>query len=135
MPKTKSNLGSSITQWVEPYNRDKTVCTTSGLVVYCPVCVRQVRCNKKFQITRHETTEFHLKCLKKSSNNSKQLLLGDETKPKTSSFNEDLCLSHVAANIPWFKQQNPVFRDFLQNYTKKHIPDERALYISLSYIH
>ncbi|VVC34838.1 Ribonuclease H-like domain [Cinara cedri] len=101
MPKTKSNLGSSITRWV--------------------------RCNKKFQITQHVTTEFHLKCLKKSSNNSKQMLLGDETKPKTSSFNEDLCLSLVAANIPWFKLQNPVFRDFLQNYTKKHIPDESTL--------
>lgn len=127
MPKTKSNLGSSITRWVEPYNRDRTVFTTSGLVIYCQVCDRQVRCNKKFQITQHVTTEFHLKCLKKSSNNSKQMLLGDETKPKTSSFNEDLCLSLVAANIPWFKLQNPVFRDFLQNYTKKHIPDESTL--------
>ncbi|KAL4113696.1 hypothetical protein QTP88_017275 [Uroleucon formosanum] len=76
MPKTKSNLGSSITRWLEPYNRDKTVFTTSGLVIYCQVCDRQVRCNKKFQITQHVTTEFHLKCLKKSSNNSKQILMG-----------------------------------------------------------
>lgn len=127
MPKTKSNLSSSIIQWVEPYNRDKTVFTISGLVVYCQVCDRQVRCNKKFQITQHVSTEFHLKCLKKSSNNSKQMLLGDETKPKTSSFNEDLCMSLIAANIPWFKLQNPHFRDFLQNYTKKHIPDESTL--------
>ncbi|KAL4112236.1 hypothetical protein QTP88_016061 [Uroleucon formosanum] len=127
MPKTKSNLGSSITRWIESYNRDKTVFTTSGLVIYCQVCDRQVRCNKKFQITQHVTTEFHLKCLKKSSNNSKQMLMGDEIKPKTSSFNEDLCLSLIAANIPWFKLQNPVFHDFLQNYTRKHISDESTL--------
>lgn len=128
MPKTKSNLGSSIIQWVEPYNRDKTVFTTSGLVIYCQVCDRQVRCNKKFQITQHVSTEFHLKCLKKSSNNTtKQMLLGDEAKPKTSSFNKDLCLSLVAANIPWLKLQNPLFRNFLQTYTKKHIPDESTL--------
>ncbi|KAL4092191.1 hypothetical protein QTP88_026733 [Uroleucon formosanum] len=127
MPKTKSNLGSSITRWIEPYNRDKTVFTTSGLVIYCQVCDRQVRCNKKFQITQHVTTEFHLKCLKKSSNNSEQMLMGDEIKPKTSSFNEDLCLSLIAANISWFKLQNLVFHDFLQNYTKKHIPNESTL--------
>lgn len=133
MPKTKTNLGSSITQWVEPYNRDKTVFTTSGLVVYCQVCDGQVRCNKKFQIRQHGSTEFHLKCLKKSSNNSKQMLLGDETKPKTLSFSEDVCLSLIAVKIPWFKLQNPLFRDFLQNYTKKHIPDENT--VRKSFIH
>lgn len=55
------------------------------------------------------------------------MLLGDKTKPKTSSFNEDLCLSFIAANIPWFKIQNPVFRDFLQNYIKIYIPGESTL--------
>jgi len=69
--KTKSNLGSSITQWVELYNYDKTVFTsiiftTSELVVYCHVYDRQVRCNKNFQITPCKYyTKFHLKCLKK----------------------------------------------------------------------
>lgn len=62
------------------------------------------------------------------------MLLGDETKPKKSSFNEDLCLSLITENIPWFKLKNSLFRDFLQNYTKKDIPDE-STYESLSYIH
>lgn len=55
---------------VESYNRDKTVFTTKGLVVYCQVYDRQVCCNKTFQITHHVSTEFYLKFLKKSSNNS-----------------------------------------------------------------
>lgn len=55
------------------------------------------------------------------------MLLRHETKPKTSSFNEDLCLSLIEANRPWFKLQNPRFREFLQNYTKKHILDESTL--------
>lgn len=36
-------------------------------------------------------------------------------------------MSLIAANIPWFKLQIPLFRDFLLNYTKKHIPDESTL--------
>lgn len=55
-------------------------------------------------------------------------MLGDVTKSKTSSFNENLCLSLVAVNIPWFKLQNPVFRDFLPRdfYLEKKMKFQNA---------
>jgi hypothetical protein len=49
------------------------------------------------------------------------------SKKNVNAFYEDLCLSLVAANIPWYKLQNPQFREFLEKYTSKHIPDESLL--------
>lgn len=127
MSKIRKNIKCLINQWIEPYNKDTIVFTTDGNVVYCQVCNRQVPCNKKFQITQHVHTSFHSDSLKRSINNKKQMLLGNVYKSKTNNFNEDLCLSLVAANIPWFKLQVPQFRDFLQKYTNQHIPDESLL--------
>lgn len=79
------------------------------------------------------STDFHLKCLKISSYNNKQMLLGDETKLKPC-FNEDLCLSFVAEDIwvPRYKLQNSLLWDFLRNNTK--ISDE-AHFESIFFIH
>lgn len=56
------------------------------------------------------------------------MFLSESTSKKNvNEFYEDLCMSFVAANIPWYKLQNPQFRAFLEKYTGKHIPDESLL--------
>jgi hypothetical protein len=42
-------------------------------------------------------------------------------------FNVDLCAALVVPNIPWNKLQIPEFKNFLEKYTVKHIPDESTL--------
>jgi hypothetical protein len=99
MSKIRKNIKCLINQWIEPYNIDTIVFKTDEIVVYCQVCNRQVPRNKKFQITQHTHTSFHTDSLKRSLNNKKQMILGNVYKPKTNNFNEDLCLSLVAANM------------------------------------
>jgi len=50
-----------------------------------------------------------------------------KNKPKLDSFNEELCRSLVVANISWNKLQVPLFQEFLEKYTGRHIPDESTL--------
>lgn len=102
MSKIRKNNKCLINLWIEPYNRDPIVFISDENVVYCQVCNRQVPCNTKFQIIQHLHTSFYTGSLKGRLNNKKQMLLGNVYKSKTNNFNEDLCLSLVAANIPLF---------------------------------
>ena len=43
------------------------------------------------------------------------------------SFNRDLCMALVSADIPLNKLNNETFRDFLEKYTGKCIPDQSTL--------
>jgi len=82
---------------------------------------------KKSQLVQHVETNVHQNGIKRKSNLSKQVFFSEATTSKVNTFNQDLCLSLVAANIPWKKLQNTEFRQFLEKYTKKHIPDESTL--------
>lgn len=42
-------------------------------------------------------------------------------------FNADLCEAMICANIPLKKLQNPIFKSFLEKYSKKSVPDESTL--------
>lgn len=58
---------------------------------------------------------------------NKDIFLLDAKPKNINSFNEDLCLALIAANIPWNKLQIPLFKNFLNKYTNNHIPDESTL--------
>jgi hypothetical protein len=90
------------------------------------VCNKQIPCSKKSQLTQHVETALHKNSLKRSENLKKQVFFV-ENKSKHDSFNEELCRSLVVANIPWNKLQVPLFREFLEKYTSRHIPDESTL--------
>jgi len=53
--------------------------------------------------------------------------LRDVKPEENNSFYKDLCLSLISANIPWAKLKNPIFRNFLEKYTSKSIPNESTL--------
>lgn len=57
----------------------------------------------------------------------KQLFVLDANPKSGNVFNEDLCAALVVSNIPWNKLQIPEFKNFLEKYTGKHIPDESTL--------
>jgi hypothetical protein len=42
-------------------------------------------------------------------------------------FNSDLCEAMICANIPLTKLQNPIFKNFLEKYSKKSVLDEITL--------
>ena len=65
-----------------------------------------------------------------------QPFLSELTNNDKKEFYEDLCRTMVKANIPWRKLDNVYFRNFLQKYTNKIIPNESTLrknYLSAIY--
>ncbi|XP_050547438.1 CGG triplet repeat-binding protein 1-like, partial [Daktulosphaira vitifoliae] len=126
MPKTPpSKLKNLIAQWILPLNKDNVNFKIDGTTLFCQLCDKHIPCIKKSQIIQHVNTSSHQEALKRKSNNPKQLFLPESTSKKNvNELYEDLCLSLIVANIPWYKLQNPQFRAFLEKYTGKHIPDE-----------
>ncbi|KAL4123377.1 hypothetical protein QTP88_015573 [Uroleucon formosanum] len=81
----------------------------------------------KFNVSQHIRTEKHVKSAKRQKDQvqrKSQLLTNQPTK---SDFNKDLCEAMVAANIPFNKFSNTIFRSFLEKYTSKSIPFEATL--------
>jgi len=72
-------------------------------------------------------TTFHKEALTRKKNTNRQLFLRDVKPEDNNSFYKDLCLSLISANIPWAKLTNPVFRNFVEKYTSKSIPNESTL--------
>lgn len=50
-----------------------------------------------------------------------------ETVPKTDEFYFDLCRAMVSINVPWNSLSNETWRNFLQKYTQKNIPNESTI--------
>ncbi len=48
-------------------------------------------------------------------------------KSKSFDLNKKLCQALLAANIPWYKLQVPMFRQFLEEHCAVSIPDESTL--------
>jgi len=101
-------------------------------ILFCKLCECKVNSDKKFNVTQHLKTIKHLKAIKREQNKieKKQQLLTNI--PQKCTFNTDLCKTLISANIPLNKLSNVKFRQFLEKYTKNHIPDEsplRKLYV------
>lgn len=108
--------------YVREYGSD--VFSTDGQILFCKICEVKVAANKKFTITQHVSRDNHKQELqRKISGTKNQVLL---TVPK-SPFFEDLTNAFLSANIPQHKLNQPIFRQFLEKYTNKNIPDESTL--------
>ncbi|KAL4085190.1 hypothetical protein QTP88_023810 [Uroleucon formosanum] len=93
--------------------------------MFCQLCDKKIACTKKFQIQQHVDTALHKSALNRRANDNKKQLFVLDAKPKSGNiFNEDLCSALIVANIPWNKLQITEFKNFLEKYTGKHIPDE-----------
>lgn len=69
-------------------------------------------------------TAKHIRLSTQKQNNDKQQLISNI---KMSSFNLDLFRALTSAIIPLNKINNSVFRNFLDMYTGKEIPDESTM--------
>ena len=126
MPKDNNSSAYLKKQWVSG-NSDYS---TDGVVVYCQVCSKEVKCEKKFQLEQHSRTAAHIAAKERQKNSAPQQLLLTQVRPKSSvnSFSADLCKALVCSNIPWNKLNNPALRSFLEKYCiNQKIPDESTL--------
>uniref|UniRef100_A0A2S2QIM4 DUF659 domain-containing protein n=1 Tax=Sipha flava TaxID=143950 RepID=A0A2S2QIM4_9HEMI len=100
-------------------------------VLFCKICEVKVVADKKFTIEQHISRKKHVNGVELKNKNQElstsktQRLITEPS--KKSSFNYDLCQALLAANIPLQKLQNETFKQFLEKYTNKLIPDESTL--------
>ncbi|KAJ4439531.1 hypothetical protein ANN_07655 [Periplaneta americana] len=107
----------------------RPVAGCDGTILYCKICEVKVSAEKRFTVDQHVNREKHKRGLQAGERKKQQMLLGQCTSANSanSMFYEELCQAFVSANIPFHKLNNNVFRDFLQKYTGKSIPDESTI--------
>lgn len=125
MPKGKSSLSCKLKNYVSEFGSE--VFKVDASVLFCQLCECKVNSEKKFNVTQHIKTDKHIQATKRHQNKieKKQQLL--TSYQKKTPFNVDLCKALIAANIPLNKLSNPIFRQFLETYTKNPIPDQTTL--------
>lgn len=117
------------TSWIKPYPE----LVLDGDRVFCKPCSKVVSCSKKFQIDQHIKTPSHIAKVNKMKSGPIQSTLKQSFEAfknenhSQSEFNEDLCKTFLAANIPLNKLTNPQVKTFLQKYSKFNPPDESTL--------
>jgi len=122
MPKVKSSCSNRLRGFVKEFGEH--VLTTDGSILYCKLCEVKVGSERRFTVEQHMNTAKHIRLSKQKEKNDKQQLISNT---KISSFNLDLCRALTSANIPLNKVNNAIFRDFLEKYTGKEIPDESTM--------
>ncbi|KAJ4448648.1 hypothetical protein ANN_00038 [Periplaneta americana] len=93
------------------------------IIIYitCKLCKVDINVTRKQCIERHCNTKRHRHMVER---NSKQAVPSNSEREydKKSMFCRDLCAMMVNADIPLNKLNNKHFREFLEMYTKEHIP-------------
>jgi len=120
------NCSARLRNFVKEFGEDIFSCDNA--VLFCKVCGVKVTAEKKYNIQRHIARGKHIQQLNIRNQQEKpksQLLVTGM--PMKSSFNEELCIVFLSANIPLTKLNIPIFRDFLHKHTKQIIPDESTL--------
>lgn len=127
MPKLKTSNSAKLKQFVSEYG--DTVFSSDGTILYCKICEVKVSAEKRFTVDQHVNREKHKRGIQAGERKKQQMLLGQCTSANSANsvFYEELCQAFVSANIPFHKLNNNVFRDFLQKYTGKSIPDESTI--------
>ncbi|PNF31522.1 hypothetical protein B7P43_G00801 [Cryptotermes secundus] len=104
MPKEKCSSRYLKIWWVSG-NSDYS---TDSVVVYCQVCAKEVKCEKKFQLEQH-SMNAHITTKGKKNSTPQQLLLTQvNLKSSVNTFSADLCKALECSNIPWNKLSSPV---------------------------
>ncbi|KAL7296899.1 hypothetical protein TKK_0003039 [Trichogramma kaykai] len=113
-----------VPRWIQPY---PNVFTYDGSFLYCNICEKVVRCDRKFFIDQHVDTATHQTRLR-SKGPRQQQLSQMINKPEKNEFFKNLCETFLACNIPFYKLSNPHLNRFLKKYcVHQNIPDESTL--------
>ena len=89
-------------------------------------------------LNQHLRSQTHIAAaLRFDARPERQILLNELPAAQRCEFIQDLCEAFVAADIPWNKLKNEKFKDFLEKYTGRKVPDEstpRKTYLKPLYI-
>jgi hypothetical protein len=122
MPKCSSSLSSFVKEFGEH------VFSSDGKILFCKLYEVKVSASKRFLVTQHLKNCKAWACsksLKKTQSTVQPLFIQNTN--KKSDFNSDLAEALLSANILLYKVNNFKFKEFLENYTSKNIPDESTL--------
>lgn len=128
MPKIKLPLKDKLRKYVKQFGMDKY--STDGKLIFCKVCEISFTVDKKSQVKQHDCSKTHCQLLVKlnSSSVAKQQLIGQSFAASSHScFYSKLCRALVGSNIPLYKVNNPLFKQFLEDISKEKLPDESTL--------
>lgn len=135
MPKVKPSSSLRLRAYINEFGED--VFSTDGKILFCKICSVKVASEKKFTITQHLSRDKHVKGLEMNkAKNSKYTTQAFFTDTLTNSFNKDLCFAMLSSNIPLAKLKQSNFRNFLEKYMNRQIPEESTIrknYVSTCY--
>lgn len=101
---------------------------TDGKILFCKICSVKVASEKKCTITQHLSRDIHVKGLEMNkAKNTKYKNQAFFTDTLTNSFNKNLCFAMLSSNIPLAKRKQPNFRNFLEKYMNRQIPEESTI--------
>ena len=130
-------------KWIQELNNsiDDPYKFISSTEVRCQKCESEFTVLWKSHLEKHHNTAKHQKGTHlKSKRKSQQLQGGEDTnteekKPRINKLAKDICKAFLAANIPFHKLDNPVLREFLEEYISLGMPSVRTVmrYIDVCY--
>lgn len=118
---------NSLSSFVKEFGEH--IFSSDGRILFCKYCEVRVSATKRFLVTQHLKTAKHEHAVnqrKRREQSTIQSLLTENTNKK-SDFNSDLAEALLFSNIPLYKVNNFKFKNFLEKYTSKNIPDESTL--------
>lgn len=125
MPKEKSTKSYRLRNFVTEFG--ESVFSTDNMILFCKICNVKVSSEKRFSVVQHLKTDKHIRSTArlehKGANHVQQLV----TNPKLSEFNAELCKALLSANIPLYKLKNTHFKNFMEKYMHRDMPDESTL--------
>lgn len=128
MPKVERKSSQKIHDWITEFGEN--VFTSDGSVLMCKLCEKTVNPEKRYFVIQHMQTAKHKKAENQTKCTQKQVnLLTNFVVESTrkSQFSMDLCKAFISADIPLWKLENPILREFLKKYTNEQIPNESTL--------
>ncbi|KAK4885588.1 hypothetical protein RN001_001859 [Aquatica leii] len=60
MSRSKSSLSAKISSWIDPYNKTREVFSTDGKAIYCNICEKSIKSEKKFVVDAHANTGYYI---------------------------------------------------------------------------
>lgn len=124
MPKVKTSAAIRGKNYVTEFGGH--IFTFDGSVLFCKICEVRVKCEKRFSVTQHLSTEKHTRASNRQNTNTTQQLITTPPRRK-SDFSKDLCEAFLKSNIPLEKLENPQLRSFLEKYVIEDIPSVSTL--------
>ncbi|KAE9522223.1 hypothetical protein AGLY_017381 [Aphis glycines] len=123
MPKVKTSVTVRGKNYVTEFGEH--IFAFDGSVLFCKICEVKIKCEKRFSVTQHLSTEKHIRASNRQNKNATQQLITTPT--RKSDFFKDLCEAFLKSNIPLEKLGNPHLRLFLEKYINKDIPSVSTL--------